>query len=141
MNDSFHCSRNSHNFVRDENLLLALLSLVSCQKDDEILRNDFEGPNEDGSYKWAFQTQGGIYHEQRGSLQGSNSGAEPALVVEGQYQYTAPDGQIINVVYKADENGGFQATGDHIPTPPPIPLAIQRALAYLATKPPSESDY
>ena len=47
--------------------------------------------------------------------------------------------QVINVLYTAGENG-FEARGDHIPTPPPIPPAIQRALDYLATKPPS-TDY
>ncbi|XP_063836905.1 endocuticle structural glycoprotein ABD-4-like [Ostrinia nubilalis] len=102
------------------------------------MRDDFDGPHEDGSYKWAIQTEGGIYHEQRGSLQPSSSG-EPALVVEGQYQYVAPDGQVINLLYRADENG-FQPQGAHLPTPPPIPPAIQRALDYLATLPPSK-DY
>ncbi|XP_026318452.1 endocuticle structural glycoprotein ABD-4-like [Hyposmocoma kahamanoa] len=121
-------------------LVLALASLSSCQSQDAIVRNDFEGPNPDGSYKWAIQTEGGVFHEQRGGLEPSSSG-EPALVVEGQYQYVAPDGQTINVLYKADENG-FQPTGDHLPTPPPIPPAIARALAYLATKPPpTDSDY
>ncbi|XP_068625756.1 endocuticle structural glycoprotein ABD-4-like [Battus philenor] len=116
---------------------IAVLSLatVMAQNVEKILRNDFDGPHADGSYRWALQTEGGIYHEQRGSLQQVAS-EEPSLVVEGQYQYTAPDGQVINVLYKADANG-FHAEGDHIPTPPPVPPAIQRALDYLATLPPS----
>ncbi|KAJ2948797.1 hypothetical protein O0L34_g8055 [Tuta absoluta] len=122
-------------------VMLAVASLSWCQKDDAIIRNDFEGPNPDGSYRWAIQTEGGIFHEQQGSLEPSKNGSpEPALTVQGQYQYQAPDGQVINVLYKADENG-FQPTGDHLPTPPPIPPAIQRALAYLATKPPPTGDY
>nr|XP_049704271.1 endocuticle structural glycoprotein ABD-4-like [Helicoverpa armigera] len=119
-------------------MILAAASLSWCQKDDQIVRQDFEGPNDDGSYRWALQTSGGIFHEQKGSLQPDSAG-EPSLLVQGQYQYTAPDGQIINVLYTAGENG-FVAQGDHIPTPPPIPPAIQRALDYLATKPPS-TDY
>lgn len=34
--------------------------------------------------------------------------------------FPAPDGQEIRVQYTADEHG-FRATGDHIPTPAPIP--------------------
>ncbi|XP_045505701.1 endocuticle structural glycoprotein SgAbd-8-like [Colias croceus] len=96
-------------------IIIGLLVIVSgITLGDEILRNDFDGPAADGSYRWALQTEGGIYHEQRGSLQPGASGA-PALVVEGQYQYTAPDGQIIHVLYRADEYG-FHPIGKHIPS-------------------------
>ncbi|XP_064075708.1 endocuticle structural glycoprotein ABD-4-like [Vanessa tameamea] len=115
-------------------VMISVITLSACQNDDAILRNDFDGPHEDGSYKWAIQTEGGIYHEQRGSFKGS---PEPSLLVEGQYQYTAPDGQVINLLYTADENG-FHPTGDHLPTPPPIPPQIQRALDYIASLPPRD---
>lgn len=46
---------------------------------------------------------------------------------QGTYSYEAPDGSIVNVEYIADEHG-FHATGDHIPTPPPVSPEIQKAL-------------
>lgn len=45
----------------------------------------------------------------------------------GEYSYEAPDGQVVNVQYTADEHG-FRAQSDHIPTAPPIPLEIQKGL-------------
>lgn len=50
-----------------------------------------------------------------------------AQVQQGSYTYTAPDGQIITVTYTADESG-FHATGDHLPTPPPVSPEVQKGL-------------
>ena len=45
----------------------------------------------------------------------NNAGSEnPEQVAIGSYSYTAPDGQLISVTYKADSNG-FVPEGDHIP--------------------------
>lgn len=54
--------------------------------------------------------------------------------MEGSYTYTGPDGVQYTVNYIADENG-FHPQGAHIPTPPPIPEAIQRSLAFNAAHP------
>ncbi|KAG6464838.1 endocuticle structural glycoprotein ABD-4 [Manduca sexta] len=117
-------------FFKECILMLLSLLMVMGQRHSRIIRNDFVESSPDGAYKWAIQTDENIFHEQRGYING-----DAGLLVEGQYQYTAPDGQVINVLYRADENG-FHAEGAHIPTPPPIPPAIQRALDYLATLPP-----
>lgn len=49
------------------------------------------------------------------------------FVQSGEYSYEAPNGEIVNVQYTADERG-FRAVGPHIPTTPPIPLEIQKGL-------------
>lgn len=49
------------------------------------------------------------------------------LVFCRSYQYYAPEGELIQLKYIADEKG-FQPEGEHLPTPPPIPEAIQKAL-------------
>lgn len=98
-----------------------------------ILKQESE-INPDGSYSFSYETGNGISASENGALK--NIGAEePALQVEGQFQYPSDDGSNIALTYIANENG-FQPSGAHLPTPPPVPEAIQRALAYLATAPP-----
>ncbi|XP_026472345.1 endocuticle structural glycoprotein SgAbd-2-like isoform X3 [Ctenocephalides felis] len=90
-----------------------------------ILRFDKQ-QGEDGSYKTTYETGNKIYSEDAGYLKpGENNTA--SLVQHGQYSYTSPEGEVINVQYTADETG-FHATGDHIPTPPPVPEEIQKGL-------------
>lgn len=73
-----------------------------------------------GAYDYSFETANGIQtHE-------SGVGGQSA---QGSVHYTAPDGTPIELTYTADENG-FHPVGAHLPTPPPIPEAILRSLAY-----------
>ena len=60
-------------------------------------------------------------------------GAQKQVTVEntgstsrGQYTYVV-DGQRFTVDWIANENG-FQATGDHLPTPPPAPAHVVKLL-------------
>ncbi|NP_001166718.1 cuticular protein RR-1 motif 33 precursor [Bombyx mori] len=105
-----------------------------------IIRYESDGPNPDGSYKWLYETGNEINAEETGYVKNFGKGeGEEVQVAEGKFSYKAPDGSLIALSYIADENG-FQPQGDHLPTPPPIPPAIQKALDYLKTLPPSAQD-
>ncbi|CAG9785091.1 unnamed protein product [Diatraea saccharalis] len=85
----------------------------------------------DGSYNYAFETDNGIAVQEQGTPR--DFGGNPPLVpvvAQGSFAYTAPGGEPISISYVADENG-FQPQGDSIPTAPPVPAQIARALEYL----------
>ncbi|XP_001656587.2 endocuticle structural glycoprotein SgAbd-3 [Aedes aegypti] len=113
-------------------LVVGLACAVLADKDQEatILKHDAE-VNVDGSYQFAYETSNGILHEEQGQLK--TVGEEQAVVAQGRFAYTDGEGNNFAVQYVADENG-FQPQGDHLPTPPPIPELIERALRLLATK-------
>jgi Insect cuticle protein len=95
----------------------------SADADAQTLRFDNSPNTGDGSYSYSFETSNGIKQEEQGynTQQGENS----EQIVMGSYSYMGDDGQMYTVTYKADANG-FQPQGDHLPTPPPIPEAIQK---------------
>lgn len=83
---------------------------------------------QDGSYKHSYKTGNNIDASESGFLKDiTEEHPGGTLVQHGEYSYTAPDGQIVNVQYTADETG-FHATGDHIPTPAPVSAEIQKSL-------------
>ncbi|CAH0558121.1 unnamed protein product [Brassicogethes aeneus] len=101
-----------------------------------IVKYENEGVNADGSYQWSYETGNGIKADEQGQLK--NAGAEnEAQEAQGSFSYTADDGTVISLQYIANEEG-FQPVGDHLPTPPPIPPAIQKALEWLAAHPEPE---
>lgn len=77
---------------------------------------------------YSYKTGNNIDASETGFLKDfSDEHPNGVLVQHGEYTYTAPDGQIVNVQYTADEHG-FRATGDHIPTAAPVPPEIQKGL-------------
>ncbi|RZC38589.1 Chitin bind 4 domain containing protein [Asbolus verrucosus] len=109
----------------------------SSERDAPILKQEQE-VNFDGSYRSSYETGNGIAAQEQGVLKNAGGGEAEAEEVQGSFQYTAPDGTPISLQYLANENG-FQPQGAHLPvapTPPPIPPAIARALAYIAAHPP-----
>ncbi|XP_059060011.1 endocuticle structural glycoprotein ABD-4-like [Achroia grisella] len=125
-------------------LLLGVVTLVisAPQKPDQviaIIKQDFD-QQVDGSYKYSYETENGIKAEETGTLKkATGPDATDVIVAQGGFSYTAPDGTVINLNYIADDESGFRPEGAHLPTSPPIPPAIQKALDYLATLPPSSS--
>lgn len=63
-----------------------------------------------------------------------------AQVKQGGFSYTGPDGVVYSTRYVADENG-YRPEVAHLPTPPPIPNAIQRSLAFNAAYPGYDGRY
>ncbi|KAL3280969.1 hypothetical protein HHI36_004194 [Cryptolaemus montrouzieri] len=87
--------------------------------------------NPDGSFRYGYVTGDGQQAQAQGYLKNAGVKDAEAEVIQGSYSYTAPNGTPITVTYIADENG-FRAEGAHLPTPPPIPEAIQRSLDLIA---------
>ncbi|KAJ8732716.1 hypothetical protein PYW07_015315 [Mythimna separata] len=101
-----------------------------------ILSQEFD-QQPDGSYRYSYEAENGIKAEEAGTLKkATGPDTSDVIIAQGAFSYTAPDGTVINLNYVADDEGGFKPEGAHLPTPPPIPPAIQKALDYLATLPP-----
>ncbi|KAK0174861.1 hypothetical protein PV327_010582 [Microctonus hyperodae] len=142
------------NSLKESNLkiaILGLMTIVNAQYKYPQYNPDYYGrrfailrqtqnQDIDGSYAYSYDTENGISVAEQGVPKGVVGVGGQAEVVRGQYSYTSPDGTPILVTYTADENG-FQASGAHLPTPPPIPIAIQRALAHNAAHPEEEEPY
>ncbi|XP_075981258.1 uncharacterized protein LOC142979914 [Anticarsia gemmatalis] len=88
------------------------------ERNAAILRQD--NSNDGETYSYAYETENGIYAEESGV-------ATNGVQAQGGYSYTGDDGQVYSVKYTADENG-FVPQGDHLPTSPPIPEEILKAL-------------
>ncbi|VEN51664.1 unnamed protein product [Callosobruchus maculatus] len=120
-------------------IVLSLVAASLAQQPADVIpivRYENEGVNADGSYQWSLETGNGIVAQEQGQIKNGGSENE-AVEVQGSFQYQAPDGTPISMNYIANE-GGFQPQGDHLPTPPPIPPAIQRALEWIAAHPEPE---
>ncbi|EEB15865.1 Endocuticle structural glycoprotein SgAbd-8, putative [Pediculus humanus corporis] len=106
------------------------------QSEVPILRYE-NSVNHDGSYKWSYESGDGTQAEEQGQLKNAGNPDLEAQVAQGQVSFTSPEGVPVRLTYIADENG-FQPQGDHLPTPPPIPPEILKALEYIRANPQPE---
>uniref|UniRef100_A0A8D8TAK2 Endocuticle structural glycoprotein SgAbd-2 n=1 Tax=Cacopsylla melanoneura TaxID=428564 RepID=A0A8D8TAK2_9HEMI len=95
--------------------------------------------NPDGTYQYSFQTSNGIAAQESGYLKNAGQPEIEAQVAQGAFSYPGPDGQSYQLQYTADEEG-FKPQAAHLPTPPPIPAEIVRALELLASQPKVDYD-
>ncbi|KAK4019065.1 larval cuticle protein LCP-22 [Daphnia magna] len=115
--------------------LVAVAAAAPAKLDDEkkpieIISSNSE-MNADGSYSFDFESADGTKVQESGNQK--QVGPKPediGTVSKGSYSFTTPDGVVLTVNWVADENG-FQATGDHLPTPPPMPEHVVKMLADL----------
>uniref|UniRef100_A0A182IQN8 Uncharacterized protein n=1 Tax=Anopheles atroparvus TaxID=41427 RepID=A0A182IQN8_ANOAO len=91
----------------------------------------------DGKFRYSYEGGDGTRAAQDGQQIVVNN--QVGTASQGQYTYQGDDGKTYTVTYIADENG-YRPIGDHLPTPPPVPPPIARALAHLATLPPSKEN-
>lgn len=82
----------------------------------------------DGVYQYSFDTTNGI------QVQESGVGGQSS---QGTAQWYDPSGEPVGISWIADAYG-YRASGTHVPTPPPIPAAILRALDYIRAHPPAQ---
>lgn len=104
----------------------------SADKHAPIIKSD-DQRGKDGSYAFAYETGNGISAHEQGYTKNAGHKEHETQVAEGYYSYVGKDGKKITVHYSADENG-FRATGDHLPTPPPVPKEILESLAQNAAE-------
>ncbi|XP_018399084.1 PREDICTED: endocuticle structural glycoprotein ABD-4-like [Cyphomyrmex costatus] len=118
-------------------LVAALFGLVHgqeyFQEPKKIVSYSHDLGDTRGHYSFSYETEGGILQRESGSRKYAGTSDETQLI-QGSVQYNAPDGTPIAMSWTADEFG-TQVSGTHIPTPPPIPPAIQRALEWIAKQP------
>ena len=78
-----------------------------------------------------FESEDGVKVSESGSQkQIGEKPKEVGTVAKGSYSYTSPEGAVITVTWVADENG-FQPTGNHLPTAPPVPEHVVKLVADL----------
>nr|XP_026493229.1 endocuticle structural glycoprotein SgAbd-3-like [Vanessa tameamea] len=105
------------------------VSSASASSQAEILR--YENEIDGQGWHYAYETSDGTKAEQDGRVLPGSVPEEGSLQVSGSFSYIGDDGQTYSVSYTADENG-FHPTGDHLPTPPPIPEEILKSLQLTA---------
>ncbi|XP_023307586.2 pupal cuticle protein Edg-78E [Lucilia cuprina] len=112
--------------------IAALVFVANCRgdnidKDAEIRSLTNDAADADGNYQYSYETSNGIQFQESGNPEG----------VRGSLNYISPEGEHIALSYTADEEG-YHPVGDHLPTPPPVPAYILRALEYIRSHPPTQ---
>merc|ERR1712191_9286 len=96
-----------------------------------ILNQSQNHATEKQVYSFSYGTENGISVGESGvQKQIGDKPEEAGTVSQGKYSYPE-DNVTYTITWVADENG-FQATGDHLPTPPPMPEHVVKMLADLA---------
>ncbi|XP_011303791.1 endocuticle structural glycoprotein SgAbd-8 [Fopius arisanus] len=114
-------------------IFLGIVAVALAQEVPVAIVRQAQDISPDGTYSYSYETENGIRASEEGHPGPVNEEGAPAVVAQGQFEYTAPDGTPISVSYTANENG-FQPQGSHLPVAPPVPAQIARAIDYILSK-------
>merc|ERR1711964_581840 len=99
-------------------LIAVFLAVAAAAPQDNrpilIVKQSQNHDTEKQVYSFSYETENGAKPEESGT------------VSQGSYSFPE-DSQRYTVTWVADENG-FQAKGDHLPTPPPLPEHVVKML-------------
>ncbi|XP_034109383.1 larval cuticle protein 1-like [Drosophila albomicans] len=102
--------------------VVGLAAAFLVEEDEVIARSEDVRPD---GFVASLETKNGVTEQRSGDEHGN---------IKGSFSYTSPEGEHVLITYVADENG-YQPSGAVLPTPPPIPVEIQRALEWIALHP------
>merc|ERR1711973_192452 len=108
--------------------ILGLAGLAARQNNGpvvNVLRDDSVAPV-GADFRTDFELDNGVSWQEEG-----RAGVEGQANHAGQFTFTAPNGETFTLNFVADENG-FQPTGPHVPTPPPMPAHALRQIEIAA---------
>ncbi|XP_034652650.1 larval cuticle protein 4-like [Drosophila subobscura] len=111
-------------------LLVAACTATATSSDDDAhahVEKQYKKEDGHGKFSYGYDITNGIGAGEAGDEH----------QVHGEYHFTSKEGLPVKVSYTADENG-YHPHGDLLPTPPPTPEAILRALAYIDAHPHKE---
>ncbi|XP_073848274.1 larval cuticle protein 4-like [Musca autumnalis] len=110
-------------------ILFALFAFAAAAEDEmhAEIKEMTSDVRADG-FEYKLDTTNNIHEEAVGDANGN---------MHGSYEYISPEGEHIKVTYVADENG-YHPESDVLPTPPPIPEAILKAIEYIKAHPPKD---
>merc|ERR1712011_57665 len=116
-------------------ILLAVFLAVAAAAPQEtkvilILKQTQNHDTEKQEYSFSYEAENGISVSESGvQKQIGDKPEEAGTVSQGKFSYPE-EGVTYTITWVADENG-FQAKGDHLPTPPPMPEHVVKILADL----------
>ncbi|XP_037945379.1 larval cuticle protein 4-like [Teleopsis dalmanni] len=105
-------------------LVLALIGAVFADDDAHAHAKEYKKDDGHGHFEYGYDITNGIGADESGDEH----------QVHGEFHFVSKDGVPVKVSYTADENG-FHPEGDILPTPPPTPEAILKALKYIEAHP------
>merc|ERR1712071_577491 len=115
-------------------VFLAVAAAAPAPRENQpilILKQSQNHDTEKQEYSFSYEAENGISVSESGvQNQIGDKPEESGTVSQGTYSYPE-DSVTYTITWVADENG-FQATGDHLPTPPPMPAHVVKLLADLA---------